>query len=381
MTGKTCESRHQAIGRGDSGTGPVDPAGALLWDEPDPGECAPVPRVVATIALAGRAGDVAVSPDSACVYVAQSNSVAVISRLNNITGIISACGHPKDLMFGIDGDRLYVTSYEGCVSVVDLADHRVGVIPGAVCAREVATTDQTLVYAAHNAKHDRGCSSWISVSTTQGVTVATIPGAGGCAIVDLAANPHGTRVYAACVRPSPYRQYRRGFVAVIDTAAHAVGDVIDLPAAPDSITVSPDGLTMYVTHEDTESVSAVNLATHCVTPIEPGDTPLAVTLTPDSLTAYVTGCCSLSVIDTVTNAAQRIMVGGLPRSVQISPDGKRAYVGNVGERTVSVIDTIVQCVVNTIDIGAYPHGLAISPDGSRLYVSDYWAGTVTVVSI
>ena len=90
---------------------------------------------------------------------------------------------------------------------------------------------------------------------------------------------------------------------------------------------------------------------------------------------------SLSLIDTVTNEAACITVGDLPRSVQISQDGKPAYVSNFGDHSVSVIDTVTQCVVNTIDVGGHPEGLAVSPDGGRLYVSDYWSGTVTVVSM
>ena len=95
----------------------------------------------------------------------------------------------------------------------------------------------------------------------------------------------------------------------------------------------------------------------------------------------MTSCCSLSVSDTVTNEAACITVGDLPRSVQISPDGKRAYVSNFSDHSVSVVDTVTQCVVNTTDVGGHPEGLAVSPDGGRLYVSDYWSGTVTVVSM
>ena len=93
----------------------------------------------------------------------------------------------------------------------------------------------------------------------------------------------------------------------------------------------------------------------------------------------MTNRCSLSVIDTVTNEAARIAVGDLPRCVRISPDGKHAYVSNFGDRSVSVIDTITQCVTDTIDIGGHPEALAVSPDGHRLYVGDYWSGTVTVL--
>jgi YVTN family beta-propeller protein len=67
--------------------------------------------------------------------------------------------------------------------------------------------------------------------------------------------------------------------------------------------------------------------------------------------------------------------------VRISPDGKHAYVSNFGDRSVSVIDTIAQCVTETIDVGGHPEALAVSPDGHRLYVGDYWSGIVTVFSV
>jgi DNA-binding beta-propeller fold protein YncE len=45
--------------------------------------------------------------------VARSNSIAVISRLNNILGIIPISGDPKGLTINAAGSRLYVTNDEG----------------------------------------------------------------------------------------------------------------------------------------------------------------------------------------------------------------------------------------------------------------------------
>ena len=165
---------------------------------------------------------------------------------------------------------------------------------------------------------------------------------------------------------------------MIDTTTDAAIHTIDLGASPDTITISPDGSMMYTTHYDHRLVSAVDRASFRVTPIALGDSPLGVSMTPDGLQAYVPNRCSLSVIDTVTNEAARIAVGDLPRCVRISPDGKYAYVSNFGDRSVSAIDTIAQCVTETIDVGGYPEALAVSPDGHRLYVGDYWSGSVTV---
>jgi YVTN family beta-propeller protein len=170
-------------------------------------------------------------------------------------------------------------------------------------------------------------------------------------------------------------------VGVIDTATNAVVHTIDLGAVPDAITVTQDGSMMYTTHYDHKLVSAVNLGSYGVTPITLGDSPLGVSLTPDGLQAYVTNSCSLSVIDTVANEAAQFAVGDLPRCVRISPDGKHAYVSNFGDGSVSVIDTIAQCVTDTIDAGGHPEALAVSPDGHHLYVGDYWSGTVSVFSV
>jgi DNA-binding beta-propeller fold protein YncE len=158
--------------------------------------CAPAPTVIAKIPMGARTGDVVISPDNSLAYVARSNSIAVISRLNNILGIIPISGDPKGLTINADGSRLYVTDHEGSVSVVDVADHWIRVLPGASSAQEVVTADRALIYTAHNAKHDGRCTSWISVNDTEGATVATIPGVGGYAITDLAVDPNGTRAYA-----------------------------------------------------------------------------------------------------------------------------------------------------------------------------------------
>ncbi|MDI3315274.1 MAG: YncE family protein [Mycobacterium sp.] len=378
----------RSSGPEDVGTGqpgPSDPAGPPIAYGAIPEHCLPPPTILATIGVGEAAGELVVSPDGCHVYVGRRTSVAVLSRLNNIVGVIPTGGQPKELAISADGSRLYVTGYDGSVSVVDATEwttpRRVMVIPGASAAREVITADGALIYVAHHA-HD-GCG-WISVHDSAGGMLAAIPGESGWAgytIADLAVNPDGTRVYVGWSRHSAYRQYGHGFISVIDTAAPAVIDTIDLRGRLDGITVSPDGSRMYATHADSQSVSAVDLATHRVTPIALQDEPLALAFTPDSVTAYVAGSCSLSIIDTVTNEADRIMVGDLPRSVQISPDGKCAFIGDFGARGVSVIDTVAGCVVGTIDIGGYPQGLAISPDGCRLYVSDYWSGLVTVVGI
>ncbi len=332
--------------------------------------------VIAQIAV-GAPGDLVTNPHNSVAYAALSDAVAVISSLHKISCVIPVGGHPRSLTIGADGSRLYATNYGGSVSVIDISDHRVGVIPGACCVQQIDTADGALIYAAGNGAG----GGRISVIEEGGAPVAAIAGFDGHVITDLAADSEARRLYVGLSRGSGYHQYDAGSLGVIDTTTNAVIDTVGLVGPPDTITISPDGWTIYATHHDHQCVSAIDLASLCVTPIALGDSPIGMRLTPDGLQAYVTNGSSLSVIDTVANEAARIPVGDLPRCVRISADGKYAYVSNFGGQSVSIIDTIAQCVAETIDVGGHPEALAVSPDGDRLYVGDYWSGVVTVLSV
>ncbi len=333
--------------------------------------------VIAKIPLGDRVSDLVTDPDNSAAYTALRDSIAVISSRHKISCVIPVGGYPRALTIGGDGSRLYATNYGGSVSMIDISDHHVGVIPGACCVQQVDTADGALIYAAGNAT-DGGR---VSVIGEGGATVAAIDGFDGCAITDLAADSEGGRLFVGLSRRSAYYQYDTGSLGVIDTATNAAIHTIDLLARPTPSPSARIGSMMYATHHDHRFVSAIDLASLRITPIALGNSPIGVRLTPDGLQAYVTNRCSLSVIDTVANEAARIAVGDLPRCVRINPDGKCAYVSNFGDGSVSVIDTITQCVTDTIDVGGHPEALAVSPDGHRLYVGDYWSGTVTVFSV
>jgi YVTN family beta-propeller protein len=64
------------------------------------------------------------------------------------------------------------------------------------------------------------------------------------------------------------------------------------------------------------------------------------------------------VIDRDTN--KPIPVGHSPREVAVIPDGKHLYVANVGDNTVSVIDTDKNMVV-----GLWLNGVAVKPSGKK----------------
>jgi YVTN family beta-propeller protein len=320
-----------------------------------------------------------VSPDGEHVYVARSDSVMVLNGRHHIVGKIPVSGSAKSLVMDADGKQLFVVDCDGSVLVVDTRDYTAQTPWGGCASDVVVSPDGRHLYAVHNQVTDGGANGVVSViDIACATTVDTVPVKDPVA---LAISPDGSRLYAVSSDRRSYYQYPAGRLTIIDTASHAVVETIAVGACPDTVTASPDGAYLYITHYDTCSVSAVNLMTGNVTAVALRDAPLAVVFTPDSAHAYVRNVRSLTVIDTTTNDADDIDTGDLPRGLQLSPDGKRAYITNFGDGTLSVVDTITNSVATIVDVPGYPEAVAVSPDGERIYVGDYWSGAVAVISV
>jgi YVTN family beta-propeller protein len=352
-----------------------------LTHEPqvDSVEWRPAETAIATVPVDGRVCGIAVSPGGEYVYVAQSDSVVVINRQHHVVARIPAGGPAKSLVMDTDGAQLFVVNYDGSVLVVDTGDCTAQTLWGSGASDVVVSPDGCRLYAAHNRVTDGGANGVVSViDVACATTIATVPVND---IAALAISPDGSRLYAVSYDRRSYYEYPAGRLTIIDTARHAVVGTIAVAACPETLTASPDGAYLYITHYDTCSVSAVNLTTGNVTAVALRDAPLAVAFTPDSGHAYVCNVRSLTVIDTTTNDVDDIDIAGLPRGLQLSPDGKRAYITNFGDRTLSVVDTIINSVATTIGMPGYPEAVAVSPDGERVYVGGYWSGAVAVISV
>jgi YVTN family beta-propeller protein len=263
--------------------------------------------------------------------------------------------------------------------LVDTGDCTPQTLWGSSASDVVVSPDGRYLYVAHNQLTDGGASGVVSVvDVACATTVAAVPVND---IAALAISPDGSRLYAVSYDRRTYYEYPGGWLTIIDTASHAVVETVAVGACPETVTASPDGAYLYITHYDTCSVSAVNLTTGDVTTVALRDAPLAVVFTPDSGHAYLRNVRSVTVIDTTTNDADDIDTADLPRGLQLSPDGKRAYITNFGDRTLSVVDTITDSVATTVDVSGYPEVVAVSPDGERIYVAGYWSGAVAVISV
>jgi YVTN family beta-propeller protein len=124
---------------------------------------------------------------------------------------------------------------------------------------------------------------------------------------------------------------------------------IPLPGTPNSMVLSADQSTLYVTQDNSDSVAVINTASNTVfeeisTIAPPGTVP--------SGTKYT---------------------GAAANSVALSPDGSTLYVTNGGANSVAVIPifgSAPHTVAGLIPTAWYPHSVSLSADGSMLYVSN-----------
>ena len=360
-------------------SGKGDGADRATGSGPGSDDWTPAETAIATISVDGRAHDITVRPDGEHFYVALSDSVMVVNSRHHIVARIPVSGTAKRLLMDAHGKQLFVVDYDGSVLVVDTRDYTAQTLSGACVSDVVVSPDGCRLYAAHNQVTDCGGNGVVSViDIASATTAATVPVAG---VAALTISPDGSHLYAVSYDRGTYYQYPAGWLTIIDTASHAVVETIAVGACPETVIASPDGAYLYITHYDTCSVSAVNLTTGDVTAVALRDAPLAVIFTSDSAHAYVGNVRSLTVIDTTTNETDYIDVGDLPRGLRLSPDGKRIYITNFGDGTLSVVDTITNSVVTTVDVPGYSEAVAVSPDGERISVSDYWSGAVAVISV
>jgi YVTN family beta-propeller protein len=334
---------------------------------------------ISTIPVKGRVHDIAVNRNSEHAYDALSEAVMVLNRGHRVVANIPLPDHPKNLLMDADGKRLIVSHRGGSASVVDTDTYTVKTLRDRCLSDVVVSPDGRYLYAAHRQASVRGDADVVvAIDIASGTTVFKIPLND---VAGLAISSAGTLLYAVSYDRRSYYQYPAGRLTIVDVASGTVADAIAVGACPETVTVSPDGSCLSITHYGTHSVSLVNLATGAVTAVGLRDAPLGMVFTPDSTHVYVSNEHSLTVIDTTSTEACDLVAGDLPRGLQLSPDGKHAYSSNFGDGTISVIDTITNSITARFDVLSHPEAVAVSADGERVYVGDYWSRAIAVISV
>jgi YVTN family beta-propeller protein len=243
--------------------------------------------------------------------------------------------------------------------------------------------------------------SLMVVDRTSGKILQTIPYKSPEALyVGVAFSPDGKQVFASAGGNNKIRVYNVEGQTLTET------DPINLPVPkgadgkdvnlyPGGLTIAPDGKTLYVADNLSDSMSIVDLATRKVTgTVAVGHNPYTVALSKDGKTAYVSnwGEQTVSVVDltgSTPKVSQTIQVGTHPNAMALNPNNSELYVTNADSDNVSVINTATNCVLRTIDLSPYPgakegsspNAIAVSPDGKTLYVANATNNDIAVIQL
>jgi len=167
-------------------------------------------------------------------------------------------------------------------------------------------------------------------------------------------------------------------IGVFDIAQNKIVRVIEGGSDPENFAVSKDGKWIYVSNEDDDGVSFIDLTTGKLVPptVKTGDEPEGVSLTADGNTIYSTNEAdgTVSVIDVNSKKLLKTFkVGRRPRNVVFLPDGQHAYVNAENDGNIGILDLTKNEMTGTVTLGTpgevKPMGMVLSLDGKKLYVT------------
>jgi YVTN family beta-propeller protein len=292
---------------------------------------------------------------------------------------ISYGGRPLDLCLSADGALAFIKNTGG-VSVIDTRDWRL---------------TQALSFV-----EDNGSMHGIAASLDEktGIQKLYITGSHKH-LMEATLGKDGTLAWTRSILlPGPKNE-----------VSHAMG-----------VTIAKDGLRAYVCLSRNNTLGVVDLAAGQLThEIAVGVCPYAVVLSPDESTAHVTnfggrqpqagdatagsagtavavdahGVARTGTVSVVDLAAGKtkaeIHVGLHPAQIVRSLDGSHLYIANANSDSVSVVDTKLLKVIETIDIrpdaqlpfGCVANALALSRDGKTLFCANGGNNAVAVISL
>ena len=200
----------------------------------------------------------------------------------------------------------------------------------------------------------------------------------------VAMSPAGDVVYAGL---------NSNKIAVISTTTDAIARNIDTGGLlPESIIVSPDGATLYVAIVDQNSIGsllggtieAISSSTGAIVhpALTVGMTPAWITISADGATVFTLNFLSndVSVVDTAMwKLSNTIPVGSNAEPIigAVAPGGP-LVVTNFGSANVAIVDPATGAVVHTFPTSGRPVGIDFSADGAHGYVTDFGANSLTV---
>ena len=204
---------------------------------------------------------------------------------------------------------------------------------------------------------------------------------------------------ALLLSPDGRRAYvigNQGTVLVVDTLAHRELGAANFGTAARAAALSPDGRRLFILEYSPAKKSAVRAvdtvaleravtgeltiadASTGASLLAEQHEPVALAVAPDGDALWVvvvkhdagdTGEVRVFDAENLASAGPAVAVGPTPSAIALTPDGRRVVVANLGDHTLSLLDTTSADGARTVDVGVRAAALAVAPEGGRVYAA------------
>jgi YVTN family beta-propeller protein len=374
--------------------------------------------VVATIPVGSGPAQVRIAPDGLTAWVAcvLDRTLVPIDLTTHTSGkAVALADAPSDLSLIASGRAAWVLFTSSAGNITELTAGNslgrampVGSDPNLLIAHDSATGWVANAFSDSVQRLDLG-----GQSIGAPVGVAALPS-------ELKLTPDGRALFVLSFGDGTHP----GFLTSVDTASSRPSRPLPVGTAPTSLTVAPDGSTVYIANHQANSVVTVDVKSWTVgKEIALPCSPSQLLITPDGTGLYAncTGAAEVIPVATkdrsvgapITVGSSAVLVMGnqgrfifvnanhelqeievATNKVVLSHDETGNIVGiaptpddttlvaveNTGG-SVLLINAATLVTSSTLSVGARPGGLRLSPDGSRAYVLDTSTQKLYVVDV
>lgn len=141
--------------------------------------------------------------------------------------------------------------------------------------------------------------------------------------------------------------------------------------------INPSTVETYVTGFD--SVSEIDDECTITNIISLENFPGRIPFNPHINMVYVAESNSISVIDPYLDKIVHQIPNDGALDIAMNPKTDAVYVANAGSGSVSIIDSMINTEVATIQVGEFPSSIAVNPDKNLVYVVDSESEMVCVI--
>jgi PQQ-dependent catabolism-associated beta-propeller protein len=175
-------------------------------------------------------------------------------------------------------------------------------------------------------------------------------------------------------------------LSVVSVATGAIESSIPVGREPEGVRVSPNGKWIVVTSESGNAIYVIDASSlKMVKSVAVGKRPRDATFTADSKTIYISGEFDASLYTTSIPAAEtasrllQLRQEARPMGIVLDAPRKRLYVSTGRGGSVAVVSLDGPKLVTEIPVGPRPWGIALAQDGKTLYTANGSSNDVSVI--